>query len=241
MRVILFMSLITLTVLAFNLKAQEVIEGISPTDLAKLSTTGVMAGKSYQFDSRYEGVKGSVYFNEDWQKGAIFLSDGRKGEVEKMNFNIYENELEFARSENYIYSLSITQVDKFTLESDAGQNLFVKAEIPGKDEPVYMLQKVDGNASFYEVPKVTFKEANYQGAFPTGNPYDEYVKGSDYYVRVNDQLTKVSLNKKGIKKAFPGHQKELQKYIKRQNLRMKEELDWIKTIEYFNSLDASPR
>lgn len=168
------------------------------------------------FDARYEGVKGSPYFSEDWIKGSVYLTNEKFHDV-SLKYNVHENMI-LAKSLGRVISLQLNKVDSFDIGKGAEMTRFVKVSsetLDGFMEKIFSNQEI----MILRQHKKKFIKANYQGAFAGGNEYDEFKNNYRYYYYHNGSLKEYKNNSKGISEIpnTPG-KKEIGAMIKKNNV-----------------------
>jgi len=234
MKTLLMLHIFVLLLAESPCFSQEPIEGIRGIDLDQLMDTET-AKRYFTFDNRYEGVKGSLYYLEDWTPGKITLKSGKVYEFDKLNLNLYENLVEFVARRDFVYVIATSDVEQLTIERDDEQVKFTTKKL-SEDEKPLMRIVVPGSIALYEYPQVIFKEANYKGAYPTGNPYDEFINSTQYYIQLKDgELIKLRTNKRfGRKNLNDEDWDKAKKYMGANDIDLKGIEGWIKLLNYLN-------
>ena len=195
------------------------------------------------YDNRYEGVKGTPYFFDEWNKATISASNKVFQNVE-VRYNVYENNLQYRNSQGEAIIFEPFRVDSFSLK-----NSMTNQEYTFKKYPVLASQDVRLAGRFLAVlyegektqllmlPEKIFKKANYQGAYSTGNKYDElYDDNSFYFVGPDQKLSKIKLNKKNLLRALSNKQDAVQRYASSNNLDLNTSEGWAKVLAYYETL-----
>lgn len=186
-----------------------------------------------------KNIKGSPYEVNHFRPGNIFENNELKASKVPTRYNIFSDEIELKSS----FELDVTEINVLTKTP----NLIV--DILG-DTYVYVLNSLSSGKSgyfkvlhegdhfdLYKKSSVTyvekkFAETNYQQDQPAR--FDR----KDTYYMVNKQGRFLELNTKKRKflKAFGDKKKEIESFIKKQNLSTKEEDDMAKIFNYYNSI-----
>lgn len=161
-----------------------------------------------EFDTRYEGVKGSPYVFEKWLPGKIFVNDSTTSAPGlKLNVDGMHNQAAVQLSDGVLGldNGKIKAVEIETQEGIARFETFREQEVGGRGDGNVLLQVLASHPEYglYKQNRIMFKKADYQGAYSPDVRYDEYVRMPAYYLRVGDKYEKVKLKKNAIQKIIP--------------------------------------
>ncbi|MCC9135364.1 hypothetical protein ACFSKU_11470 [Pontibacter silvestris] len=151
------------------------------------------------YNNRYEGVKGTPYFVDDWHKGTLGFKNTIYDQVE-VKYNVYENRVLYRGTDGKEFFLEPHQIDYFTIDSFT----FKKPEnLKGLDVKLmnsfFAVLHEGKKCQLLMLPEKTFIKANYQGGYSAGNTYDELQTAKRYYfVDHNNEAQKIKLNKKSL-------------------------------------------
>ena len=212
MRKIIFLLIIT--GLNANMSAQFQDQRITEYDLQSFSTGEPTLLTN--MDALYEGVKGTPYFIEDFKTGDIYFLDGTEIVQINIRYNIYKDELEFENSTSgMIFVIDRKRIKAFVL-NESGDSLYfeyfnLKPDKPGEKSLVQVLNK--GETRLLLKHKKLFIQADYKGAYSSGEKYDEFQNDKDYYlVKDNETIQRIRLNKKSVLKALGDNQSVLKEF-----------------------------
>lgn len=195
------------------------------------------------FDTRYRGITGSPFLSNQWNTGTITLNNGKIFTNVPLKIDLYSQEVLAKRpagdsiiiQANAIQQVQLTEANtgkKYTFKKIS----FIRNENPGVKD-TYADIIYEGKYSFIAERKKKLIKANYKGAYSTGQPYDEFVDETTYYIQKPDKsLEKVKLNRKAIADVFSSHQDKLKSFIASENIDFKNEQDVMKLFAYYNSL-----
>ncbi|MCX2738418.1 hypothetical protein [Pontibacter anaerobius] len=181
--------------------------------------------------TQYEDINGSPYLYDNWMKGSVVLGNG----------NLYEN-----------VPLRYDQVaDQLLFQTPEGQELeFVQPvrEFQIDGSPVVYrsgFAPIDqhSSSSFYQVLedgkvkllKKSHKVIREEKAYGTATISKNVLEYTNYYITQGSQLVKVK-NEKNLLQLLPGHTQELEGYIKKNKLKLKEDAEMAQLVAYYNSL-----
>ncbi|PHN05736.1 hypothetical protein [Flavilitoribacter nigricans] len=207
-------------------------------DLQDLSNLNPGSGAVRSIDTRYEGVKGSPFLNEDWQKGTFELA-GKTGYGEEVlvKLDLADQILYFRLNNGFTGTLPTNKVRSLQLMTDSGSprlfRVFPEGRIEGSNSPKLRFYEVllDDQFVLLRLPAKEFRQADYQGAYSSNKRYDEFIDQSSLWLQENGQaFQKVKLKKKAIEKALPDHSQEIQRIIKAEKLGLSDEADLVRLL-----------
>lgn len=201
----------------------------------------------WRVDTRYEGLRGTPYFQPAWAKGQIELADGRKYTDVPLKFDAYRQALILLRPKQGNDSIIIEQhtVSQFRLgtsaagDTDAREYLFKRYPTVKADDPVvrdgYFLVLYEGKTALLKRVAKSFRAADFKAAYSSGVRYDTYSDAHSYYVLKPDQkLTKVKLSKKSLLDALDDRSDALKTFANK--LGFKSEADAVALVRQYDSL-----
>jgi hypothetical protein len=209
----------------------------STAALIRFSSLG--HGTIQTFDTRYEGVKGSPYLYEDWQKGAVLISGTAEPQPALLNYECVNGQLLVRMSDGLPSSLPVDAVKAFLIADESqsdGFNFFV-SDTGEKGGKTFYQVIYNENTVLYQHLKKHFKPADYQRAYNPDRRFDEFEWDIQYFIKKENGVPeKVKLNPKAIVKLFPEKEKELNKYISDNKLKIRSAEEITKVLSYYDSL-----
>ncbi len=182
-------------------------------------------------------VKGSPYENEEYTQGKLidevtnqekncfFRYNAFTDEVEIKNDN--KTETESMLKSKGIYILSEGKEYRYNNYVTTDNQLFNQISICLLKEKPFSIHKY--------VIKEFVPEKKAQTSLEQDKP--ARLRTKDYYfIERNGTLIPIEIHKKTLVKSIPSHQKEVEKFIKSNKLKLKSEADLVKVITYYNSL-----
>jgi hypothetical protein len=200
-----------------------------------------LAGQTMMtFDSRYEGVKGTYMFLEEYTPGTVTLKTGKFDHV-LTNYDAHTDNL-LVRSEKMggVMQVRKDMVTDFSLRSPSGEDfLFVKKSVG--ETPMFLLELVRDSVSLYCKVTKTIKKAEYGGAYNMSETrYDEFISANTYYfVAGSEKLQMVPNTRKGVVRSFPEFEQELSSYLKGRKLDFNNYGHMKMLFEHINGLKKS--
>ncbi|MCB0631175.1 MAG: hypothetical protein R2824_20490 [Saprospiraceae bacterium] len=230
----LLFSFLLLSVMLFG-QTQTTYSETDLRDLASLSpnTPGVRS-----IDLRYEGIKGTPFMSEEWQKGSFQL----KGKDEfsqdiSVQLNLVEQTLYFQLNNGFTAILPTAKLQALRINTD-GDNarlfrVYAENEIEGGSDSKLKFYEVlfEGPFLLLKQHYKVFREADFKGAYSSDRRYDEYVDQSNLWLQeAGKPFQKVKLKKKNIEDALPGYTDEIQKVMKSEKISLREDIDLVQLL-----------
>ncbi len=193
------------------------------------------------FDFRYEGVKGTPYLYEDWQKGYVNFKNKKEEEAKtfKMNINLYEHTLFVVLYNGTVGTLPSQHIEdvNFIIEEngEATERKFIplpRKQVEGLKVPGLGFYQIvhKGEYLLLKNYRKIFQEADYKGAYSTDVRYDEYKDEKKYFFsKDGTTFEKLKLKSKNLEKALPKHASDIKKTIKEKKLNLSNDED-VKTL-----------
>ncbi|HEU5289765.1 MAG TPA: hypothetical protein VFU05_03920 [Cyclobacteriaceae bacterium] len=189
------------------------------------------------YDNRYEGIKGSYTFFEEFKPGTVELNRGKFNNV-LINYDAYNDDL-LAMNDKIKEPVQMRKdmVLNFTLKNEAGEEYtFTKHSVNGI--PTFLLDLVRDTISLFCRVGKEVKKAEVGGAYNTSEKrYDEFITVYTYYVsKENNALQEIQKSKKGILQAFPEYENQLSIYLKKNKISFNDYNQMKLFVTYINSL-----
>lgn len=236
---ILYIPVFLVTTIPFQIYGQNKSINDAQENISKIGGVDASIGVVRAYDARYEGVKGSPFYFENWSSGSIELENGKNIQNLQLKFNVYENEL--ILNQSGAFYLQKKDIKSFTIQDKtSGKSVsFIKLPHP-KKEATFSFYKLlyHGKIDLIEYIKVIFEKANYEGGYSNDKRYDEFKKYPEiyYFSTTIDKPIKIKPSASGFSKIFPNRKDVMKKYILDQSLDCSIEQDQIRIMEYYNQI-----
>lgn len=205
-------------------------------DLAsKMQLSGNTTGTSMRSGVRSD-IEGSVYLNDNFEKGEIFTSDHEHFTDVPMRLNAWHNEIEVLMPDSIIWSLS------------NNENI-VKIHLNSSDFVYTSFNSADGEKSGYLSviydDKTTLYRRNYK-IWKEGVPSNGIINEIppriidapvEYYIKVNSGPAVFVKSLKDLNEKLGSHSSEINSFIRKEKISFKKEADLVKVLSYFDSLN----
>jgi hypothetical protein len=181
-------------------------------------------------DSQYDG---SPYLNDEFTKGTIILSDGKKYENILLRYNIYNDMFEFQKGNE---ALSIDKDKHFSCFTYGIYTFkYFEFEYKSKIESGYLEQVIEGDFSLYMKHIVILKDAEESGAYQEATNPTFYSQKPIFMIGNGpDRIVEIK-NSKDLNNKFKELEETINNYTGNKKLKLKSKDDFIELINYLNS------
>lgn len=193
-------------------------------------------------DNRYEGLRGTPYFLNDWSKGQIEMIDGKRFVDVPIKFDAFRQALILLRPKMGNDSIIIDRqsVSQFRLVSTDGQE-YVFRRYPGikslEAEGTYFLVLYEGKNSLLKRIVKTFQGADYKQPYSNNIRYDTFNNDFAYFIlRPDNTLVRVKKSKKAIYEALSDKGANFEEFAAQEKLNFKTDTDFAKIVKYYDEL-----
>lgn len=198
-------------------------------------------------DKRYEDIKYSPYFFEDWVKGNLVDEKGNPVKGVTLNYNGYSHNIEIKKGDKFI-ELDAKYYQK--VEVLVSENADVEKISDG--EKVLFKDKMHERFRnrmvqvIYEGENITFlndfsivlseKELNNVGS---KIEFKQFVKRNTYYFLKDGNLKNVKLSKRKFVEALGAEKGTLDKFIKKERINFTSHADLKKLVAFYDGLSKN--
>lgn len=206
-------------------------------------TIGVDNGTNSSFENLYDlremndynigantKIKGTVFLFEDWNNKGIVYSIFNTYELNKLNYNMLNDNFSVELSKDSLYILSKEKIDSVAIDN----HIFVKKKMANK---TFFYEKIAQTNSISLLKKynVSQKEGTFNPLDGKTSPTVLY-KEENYFID-NQGLTKIKPSKKTILPYFKDKTSAVSKFLKENNISFKKDADLKKLFEFYNSIE----
>ncbi|MFK7749260.1 MAG: hypothetical protein AB8B65_12765 [Kordia sp.] len=188
----------------------------------------------YKID--WNNVKGSPYLEQNYKLGQFFVGDKSYGNV-MMRFNTYTDEIELMPiNGEEVGALMKIDNSRLTYGNKTLELLSYKDEDGNVQQGYFLVLNTNTNVKLLLRKKCVFSP-NEKAL--TANQADRAAKFTqyDYYYILKEGIpVMVSPKKKAITKLFPEKKDEIKSYIKSERLKLKNQKDFAKLVDYIATL-----
>lgn len=228
--------------ISYTVDAQEISGIDAQENLFKLGGIDATSGIVRKFDHRYEGVKGSPFWFDNWSNGSLIFENDKHVDNVQLKYNVFEDELIINRAKVGQFYIPKESVKSFMLLNEkSGESVnFIKYIHPKKDSSLQYYRVIaTGTVNLVEFVKVVFEKADFEGGYSNDKRYDEFKKypGFYYFSQPGTKPQKLKSNPNAISKIFPGQNDQMKKYIIKNGLDCTSENDLIQIFEYYSEIE----
>lgn len=181
-------------------------------------------------------ISGSPYVSEDFTEGSFELYSGSYATGLNMNYNLYEERIEYiAGSETY--AVDPSNIRQFTLKIDGEEHTFKRGfESRRLEGDKFVEVAAEGPVTFLIKHEVSFSE-NASSGYGSATKQASYSKNERYYFKKGDEVSNVRrLNNRRVMRYFGSNKKEVETFVKQNDLDMSDPSDVAKAVNKFNEL-----
>jgi hypothetical protein len=182
--------------------------------------------------------EGSPLLFNIWKRGEVKLMNDQKFVVEKLNLDASKNTFEYESNDSvYEFTNNIKEVRIYGEDHDAHPELdtIFRTDInPSATNFVHVL--IEGKITiFCEYNKKLEGENSINGFVATTAKYELY---SNYFAVINKKATPIKFNSSTLDDLTSDKKTEVEAYIKENKLKVKKEPDFLKAINFYNSIGS---
>ncbi|MBN2639889.1 MAG: hypothetical protein JXR65_12475 [Bacteroidales bacterium] len=228
-----------------------IIAFLSFLTISARAQSGIQFNKSadefFRIQSRYAGpsskktsmseIDGSPYLNDKYYPGNIVTTSKITYVDIPLRYNIYSDNFEFKIPNHEALELSDPSSIKEVIMPD-GTYLFVPFMNKMNKRSLGFLKKLnDGKGKVlihYTIQLIPAKQA---GAYQQPEPPKFAGEQKFYYVFFGTEPAVRIMNKSDLINAFPSHRLEIERFIKKDKIKIRKQQDLVKLMDYYNSLN----
>ena len=185
----------------------------------------------------YEDVKGSPFWEDDWNSAIFVLANGNIAKAKKAKLNLFSNEIHFVSPDKIELSCEHSQIKKiyFFKGSDTSKVIAVFESLadPTSNSNVYYQILNEGRLRLLKQMKVLVKENDYDPS--VGKKEFSFYNKSNYAIADNEKVISIkSLSQSSVFTSVP-KTFEYMEWLKQNNNKLKNEFEINSFFTYFNS------
>jgi len=198
---------------------------------------------------RFDGIRGTPYFEEDFAEGDIFLTDGTVFEDAMLRYNAYEDEIEYSH-DGRLYALKNELVSEFHLRYNRGggvtDTIIFRKGYKGEslDSQTFYIVHYEGDITLLERFTQRFQEDMVPG-YGQASAEKRFTPTSRLFFKEEDKSVKQVNNRRTsvlnalTESSFFGRltnekRRELRQHIRDENLDMSKPSDIAILLEYYD-------
>jgi len=180
-------------------------------------------------------IKGSPYLNDEFETGTIFTIQRLKYEDIPLRYNIYNDELEFKTPDGEVQAMAAPDIVEKAVFG-ATQLVYITYPVSNKIKKGFFIVILEGKASLYAKPGVTFKEPTEPAAYKEAEPAIFLKKTDEYFIRIGNEQAVLINNKKDLIAVFPDNQDKIESFINKNKIKTNKPESLKEVVRFYNSL-----
>ncbi|NGP77012.1 hypothetical protein G3570_10235 [Balneolaceae bacterium YR4-1] len=236
------LKILLLTIFSFTFAFAALAQDSNFTDAELMEMSQALDNTSgdYYLSSQSRDVKGDPYFNSDWLKGKVQITEKAETEELLLRLNIADNILEFTRGEK-VYLMNSGKIKGFTFFAQP-ENIVFKNGFKSEDHDIkpstFVRIMYDGN-----VKMIAHYSSSLKKNIPTygsANIKDEYVDDTEYFIiDESGSYHDVKLKKRHILRTLEKDLRDqVEEFADQQNLDFGEEQDLDNILAHYDQLKS---
>ena len=228
MKRIIFVILIL--ILSNSLNAQTMLNGLMDNYRFKKMTDGTYNRNNLKMSD----IQGTPYLNEKFSPGKIITLDGATYEGIPLRYNAYSDDLEFQKGED-TYDIDPKTIVK---RAEFGGTVFccMKYDFFGKIQNGLFEILSEGKTILLVKYTIKFLEKEKLQAFADQKPARFEAPQKEYYITFDSITAKLISNKKNLLELFGNQKDEMESFISKNKLSVRNEDALAKIVAHYNSL-----
>ncbi len=186
-------------------------------------------------ENLYEGIEGSPFYFDQWQKGKIFPKKETEAIEEVwLNYNGYTKSFEVKKDNRYI-ALDENWYNRVEIPKGEETIIFATGLLPKRAKQ--FVQLVYRGTDFYvlqdfHISLIKTEKKRYAGDIEV----QEFAQKPSYYFVENGKANFFKLKKKNVLTLLHTHKSAMEEYVKSHRLKLNKTTDLVKIMTYYDEL-----
>ena len=226
------MSVILLSLgLAISLNAQ--VSMLDKPFIDDFRFNKINSGTYMRLNVKISDVQGTPYLNENYEAGKIITPDTIFDNI-ALRYNAFSDDLEFKQGEN-TYNVGVKNIVKKAI---FGDHIFtyMSYELDGSTREGFFKILTEGKANLLVKYTVKFHNSEEAKAFSDYKPMGFEDIEKQFFIALQDSPAKLIAGKKSLLGILSDNKSEIDGFISKNKLSIKDEEELKKIIMHFNSL-----
>lgn len=182
-------------------------------------------------------VAGNPYLNRNFQNGMLIDKNGLKSPVISLRYNIYSGNIEYRAPDNKVYTLKRegSKIKTYVIHDTT----FIYSPFHRTKNKIvsgYFQVLVPGKATGLIKYTVDLLEAQPARPYKLAKPEHFSRIINNFYVKTGNNAAIPVPRNKDFLQLFPKQKSRLSQYIKKEKIHIRKQVDFVKLINYYNSL-----
>ena len=194
----------------------------------------ILSGNFLDLNLKISDIQGTPYLSENFEAGKIVTQEDSVFANISLRYNAYSDDLEFKQGEN-IFAVADKSIVK---KAEFGGNLFSyrSFEVGAINRDGFFKILSEGKATLMVRYTIKFQDQIEAKAFSDGQPARFEDVEKHFYISVEKAPAKLLTNKKSLFEILSNHKSEMETFISKNKLSIRDEEELIKIIDQYNSL-----
>ncbi len=201
---------------------------------SRMQLSGSEAGHKFSSAPR-SSVEGSVYLDDNFEKGEIFTTSNDRFLDIPMRFNAFHSEIEVLMPDSTVWSLTnMSNISRVILNSSV--MIYTSFLADDGEKKGYLSLVYSGKSALYRRDYKVFMEGVPSNGIVNEIPSKIVNRPKEFYLQIDAGMPKYFKNSKDLTTLLLNHKHEVDSFIKKEKINFKKEPDLIKLITYYDTL-----
>jgi hypothetical protein len=177
------------------------------SSVARLNQINRSSGLIPYFNLRYDGIKGSKFFYDNYTEGEVWMSKDRHyGKEYTYKFDEEENTVQIRQKDGKEISLLSFEIEVVKLYIDSSTVTYFRAEVPNSkgEHRLFQVLFVGKTYTLLKLPGKRMVKEDRTGGYNTGEIYHEYVPTHRYFLLAGQKpAEELKMTKRSLMKSLP--------------------------------------
>jgi hypothetical protein len=191
------------------------------------------------FDNRYEGVKGTPFFFDDWSLGSVLYDNTLFDKELEYRYDVIKNDLHIKFRSGEVRIPDNFHILQFSLKDQSGKtHFFDHALVQGERvDQFYEVLYSGKQTQLLKLVKKDLRKADYKGAYSTDQRSDEFTKTTKYFLRTKagGTIEAIKIKRKALIAAFPTYETQLKALLDGKDYNDFNEATFAKVLKYMET------
>jgi hypothetical protein len=184
-------------------------------------------------------VAGTPLLFDDWKSGSVTLKNGQTYQLQKINFDASRGEFLYSKNDTiYEFDDNVQNVKIYGdnhIDDPTSDMVFQRDLLPGQPSFTQVLTK--GKITILREFSKHPEGENYSNGIV--NNTRKYTLHTNDVAVIKDKIIPVKYSSAGLEELASDKKSEVDSYVKSNNLKPKREGDFLKSVNYYNAINAS--
>jgi hypothetical protein len=211
---------------------------LNPATMSNI-LTDPFRGQGFKISNNMGDVEGTPFLFKEWKNGDVTLKNGEKYKIEKMNLDASRDQFVYTINDSlFEFSDNIREIRIYgdDHKNDPGSDMIFRSDINSMAANFVQVLTMGKITIFCENSKKPEGE-NYTNGIVTNTR--KYVLHSNYYSLVDNKAVPIKFSSSTLDNLTSDKKKQVEVFIKENKLKVKKESDFLKAINFYNSISTT--